>query len=65
VFENSMLRRMLQSKIDEVTRGWRKLHNEKLHKWYFSPSIIRMTKSRRTTLAGRVAQIWRRGMDTG
>jgi hypothetical protein len=30
-----------------VTGGWRKLHNGKLHKWYSSPSMIRMFKSRR------------------
>jgi hypothetical protein len=37
VFENRVLRRMLGLKKDEVTGGWRKLHNENL---YFSPSII-------------------------
>jgi hypothetical protein len=31
-------------KRDEVTGGWRKLHNEKLHNLYSSPSIIRMVK---------------------
>jgi hypothetical protein len=30
-----------------LTGGWRKLHNEELHILYFSPSIIRMIKSRR------------------
>jgi hypothetical protein len=34
-------------KKDEVTGGWRKLHNEELHNFYSSPSIIRMIKSRR------------------
>jgi hypothetical protein len=29
-----------------VTGGWRKLHNEELHKMYSSPSIIRIIKSR-------------------
>jgi hypothetical protein len=33
-------------KRDEVTGGWRKLHNEELHNLYASPSIIRMMKSR-------------------
>jgi hypothetical protein len=33
-------------KRDEVTGVWRKLNNEELHKLYFSPSIIRMIKSR-------------------
>jgi hypothetical protein len=30
VFENRVLRRILGQKRDEVTGGWRKLHNEKL-----------------------------------
>jgi hypothetical protein len=29
-----------------MTGGWRKLRNEELHYFYFSPSIIRMIKSR-------------------
>jgi hypothetical protein len=29
---------------EEVTGGWRKLHNEELHNLYSSLSIIRMTK---------------------
>jgi hypothetical protein len=32
---------------DETAGDWRKLHNEKLHTMYSSPSIIRMIKSRR------------------
>jgi hypothetical protein len=47
VFENRVLRRIFGPKRDEVTGGWRKLHNETLHNLYFSPSIIRMIKSRR------------------
>jgi hypothetical protein len=31
VFEKRVLRRIFGSKRDEVTGGWRKLHNEKLH----------------------------------
>jgi hypothetical protein len=34
-----ILRRIFGSKRDEVTGGWRKLHNE-LHNLYSSPSII-------------------------
>jgi hypothetical protein len=45
-FENRVLRRIFGPKRDEVTRGWRKLHNEELHNLYSSPSIIRMVKSR-------------------
>jgi hypothetical protein len=47
VFENRVLRRIFGPKRDEVTRGWRKLHNEGLHNFYSSPSMVRMIKSRR------------------
>jgi hypothetical protein len=30
---------------DEVTGGWRKVHNEELHNFYASPNIIRVVKS--------------------
>jgi hypothetical protein len=61
VFENRVLRRIFGSKRDEVTGGWRKLHNEKLHDLYSSPSIIRIIKSRRMRWAGHVARMGRRG----
>jgi hypothetical protein len=62
VFENRVLRRIFGPKKDEVTGGWRKLHNEELLKLYSSPSIIRMFKSRRMRLEGHVA---RKGMHIG
>jgi hypothetical protein len=40
-------RRISEPKRDEVTGGWRKLHNEELHNLYSSPNIIRMITSRR------------------
>jgi hypothetical protein len=46
-FENRVLRRIFGPKRDEVTRDWRKLHNEGLHNLSSSPSIITMIKSRR------------------
>jgi hypothetical protein len=46
VFENMVLRRIFGPKRDEVTGGWRKLHNEELHSLYSSPNIIRMIKSK-------------------
>jgi hypothetical protein len=46
VFENRVLRRIFGPKRDEVTGGWRKLHNEELRNSYSSPSIIKMIKSR-------------------
>jgi hypothetical protein len=40
VFENRVLRRTFGSKRDEVTREWRKLHNEGLNDLYSAPNII-------------------------
>jgi hypothetical protein len=50
-----VLRRVFELKSYEVVGGWRKLHNEELHKLYISPNIIRMTKSRMMRWAGHVA----------
>jgi hypothetical protein len=47
VFENMVLRRIFELKRDEVTGGWRKLHNEEFHNLHSSQSTIRMTMSRR------------------
>jgi hypothetical protein len=57
MFENRVLRRIFRPKRDEVTGGWRKLHNEELHVLYSSPSIVRVIKARRMRLAGHVARI--------
>jgi hypothetical protein len=46
VFENRVLRRIFGPKRDEVTGGWRKLHNEEL--------IIIMIKSKRMRWVGHV-----------
>jgi hypothetical protein len=53
VFENKVLRRVFGPKRDEVTGGWRKLHND----FYSSPSIIRVIKSRRKRWVGHVARM--------
>jgi hypothetical protein len=55
VFENRILRRIFGPKGDEVTGGWRKLHNKELYNLYTSPSIIRMIKSMMMRWAGHVA----------
>jgi hypothetical protein len=47
IFENNVLRRIFRPKGDEVTGGWRKLHNEELRDLYSSSSTIRILKSRR------------------
>jgi hypothetical protein len=57
VFENRVLRRIFGPKRDEVTGGWRKLHNEELHGLYCSPSIIRVIQRRRIRWAGHVARM--------
>jgi hypothetical protein len=57
VFENRVLRRVFGPKRDEVTGGYRKLHNEEIDALYSSSSIIRMIKSRRMRWAGHVARM--------
>jgi hypothetical protein len=57
VFENRVLRRIFGPKMEELAEGWRRLHNEELHNLYISPNIIRVIKSRRLGLAGRVARM--------
>jgi hypothetical protein len=54
VFENTVLRRIFGPKRDEVTRGWRRLHNKELYALYSSPHIIGIIKSRRLRWAYRV-----------
>jgi hypothetical protein len=58
VFESGVLRRIFGPKRDEVIGEWIKLHNEKLHDLYSSPSIIRIMKARRMRWAGHVARMW-------
>jgi hypothetical protein len=57
VFENMVLRRIFGPKRDEVTGGWRKLHNEELHGLYSSPSIVRVIKARMMRWAGHVVRM--------
>jgi hypothetical protein len=49
-----VMRRIFGPKRDEVTGGWRKLHNEELHNLYSFPSIIRTITSRRMRWARNV-----------
>jgi hypothetical protein len=61
VFENRVMRRIFGPKRDEVTGGWRKLHNEELQNIYSLPSIITMMKSRKIRWAGHVARMGETG----
>jgi hypothetical protein len=45
VSENKVLKGIFEHK-REVAGGWRRMHNEELHKLYASPNIIRVMKSR-------------------
>jgi hypothetical protein len=62
VFENRVLREIFGPKRDEVTGGWRELHNEELHNLYCLPSIIRIIKAREIRWAGHLARMGLRGM---
>jgi hypothetical protein len=57
VFENRVLKGIFGPKSDEVTGGWRKLHNEELHGLYSSPSIVRVIKARRMRWAWHVERM--------
>jgi hypothetical protein len=54
VFENRMLRRIFGPKRDGKVGGWRKLHNEQLHKCCSLPNIISVISSMRMRWAGHV-----------
>jgi len=60
VLENRVLRRIFGPKRDEVTGGWRKLHNEELNDLYCSPNIVWVIKLRRKRWAGHVARMGER-----
>ena len=44
VFDSRVLRRIFGPKRDEVTREWRKLHNEELNDLCCSPNIVWVIK---------------------
>ena len=63
VCENRVLSRIFEPKRDEVTREWRKLHNEELNYLYSSPSIVWVIKSRRMSWVGHIPRMGeQRGM---
>jgi hypothetical protein len=58
MFENGMLRRIFGHKREEVTGGWRRLHNEELHNLNSSPNIIRVIKSKKMGWTWHVALMY-------
>jgi len=57
VFENRVLRGVFGPKRDELTRDWRKIHNEELSDLHSLPNIVRVVKSRRKRWAEHVARM--------
>jgi hypothetical protein len=47
VFENRALRRKFGPKRDEVTGGWKKLHNEELHNLYVYRLLVGKPEGKR------------------
>jgi acyl-coenzyme A synthetase/AMP-(fatty) acid ligase len=52
VLENGMVRRIFESKRDEVKGCWTMLQNEELHNLYLSPDIIRMIQMKGDEVGG-------------
>jgi hypothetical protein len=57
VFQNRVLRTIFGPKREEVAGGWRRLHNEELHKLYAKSNIIMRIKSSKVRLARYVVRI--------
>jgi hypothetical protein len=57
VLENRAVGRTFGLKGNELMGGWRNLHDEELLNLYFSPSVIKIIKSRSIRLAGNMARI--------
>jgi hypothetical protein len=51
------LGRIFGTEKDEVTGGWRQLHDEELHNFYPLPNNIMIIRSRRMRWAGHVARM--------
>jgi hypothetical protein len=60
VFENRVFRSIFGPKRDEVTREWRKLHNEELNDLYHSHKTVQVIKLRRIRWVGHVAYMGER-----
>jgi hypothetical protein len=57
VFENRVLRRIFGPKRFKIIGGWRKIHNDELRTFHYSPNIIRIIKSKRTRWAENVTSM--------
>lgn len=57
VFVNREVREIFGPRRNKITRNWRKLHNEDLHKLCSSPCILTMVKLRSMSLADHVVRM--------
>ena len=55
MFESMVFRSIFGPRREEVTKEWRKLHNEELNHLCSSPNIVRAINSRRMSWVGHVA----------
>jgi hypothetical protein len=60
-----VLKGIFEPKRDEVTREWRRLHNEELDDLFSSSNIIRVIESRRMRWARHVARMRKGDVHTG
>ena len=65
VFENRVVRKILEPKGNEVTGDWSGLRNEELHDLFFSPNTIRVIKSEGMRWARLVARMGERRVTYG
>ena len=65
VLENRVLRKIFRCERYKVRRDWRRVHNEEFYDLYFSPNVIRVSKSRRMGLDGHVARMGAGQVRTG
>jgi hypothetical protein len=56
VFENRVLRRTVPKR-DDMTGGWKELHDEEFHNLYSLPHAIRTIKARRMGWANNAARM--------
>jgi hypothetical protein len=54
VFENTVNRRTVGPKMEEVTGQRRNMHKGEFHSLHSSPNVVKVIKSRRTGLTGHV-----------
>jgi hypothetical protein len=64
-FENRVPMRIFWPKRDEMAGSLRTLHNDVFRNFYSSPSIIRITKSRKIRWAGYVTRLGKSGIHIG